>query len=148
MPSVPSFPNGRATAKRPPAMRDAPYFDSFEEANITLAATTNFQEVITFGGRPDRLTVTTSGSVVDIRIRDRGAGPGRITRFIASSVADLWTPGEIVEARDSTGAGGQLVVARGYYASRQIDRREHVGGPFLNHVHEHADQAAEQVERR
>lgn len=148
MPSVPSFPAVRKTANRPPGERDVPYFDSFEEANITLAATTNFQEVITFGGRPDRITVTTSGAVVDIRVRDRGAGPGRISRFIASSVADLYSPGEIVEARDSTGAGGQLVTARGYYASRNIDRREHVGGPRLSHVHPHADDAPEQVDQR
>jgi len=146
-PTMARYPAARATAAMPPPggggetagqalgfPRPAPgreytSFDGLEEANLTLAAGTAFQEIITFSGRPDSITVTTIGSTVDIRIRDRGRGPGRISRFIASSVAPLLIPGEIVEARDSAGVGGMLVVVRGLYASGDVAVRNHLPAP-------------------
>jgi len=128
-PSAPGGPATRPIAKREAARREYESFDGSESASITLAATTVFQEVITFGGRPDSIIVDSSAAAIEFRFRDRGQPARAPIRVQAAGERRLQIGAEIVEARDPAGAGGQFVTATGRWASRSIDVRMQNAGP-------------------
>jgi hypothetical protein len=90
-------------------------FPRQQSKTATLAASTAFQEVVRFSGRPDRIDLHTSAIGVEFQYRNRGsdAVPGPVLRATGSYEADASF--EIVEARDPAGAGGQLVTVTGYW---------------------------------
>ena len=134
MPSTPGYPGERATAKRREAQRTGESFDWYESQRIVLAASTLFQEVITFSGRPESIILDTTATGVEFRLRHRGEAAGTPIRIegIATRVLDV--SAEIVEARDPAGAGGQGVTATGRFMSRGIDVRAHRAGPSRERV--------------
>lgn len=129
MPSTPSYPTSRQSAKRREPIRTGDSFDWYESARLVLAASTAFQEVITFSGRPESIILDTTAAAVEFRLRHRGEAPGSAIRIegIATRVLDV--SAEIVEARDPAGVGGQGVTATGRFMSRSIDIRADRRGP-------------------
>lgn len=128
-PSAPGYPRERATAQRAEGRRTTESFDWYESARLVLAASTVFQEVISFSGRPDSIVLDATATGVEFRLRNRGGPPGSIIRIEGIAQRDLQVSAEIVEARDPAGAGGQGVTATGRWASRNIDERSNRGGP-------------------
>lgn len=128
-PSTPGFPEPRASAQRPAGRREYESYDNAESAFITLAASTVFQEVITFGGRPESIIIDASAAAIEVRFSNRGQAPRAPVRLQHAGETRFQVAAEIVEARDPAGAGGQLVTAIGRYASGGIDVRNNFGGP-------------------
>lgn len=129
MPSTPGYPVERPSAQRPAGRREYESFDQAESGNITLAASTAFQEVITFGGRPESIIIDVSAAGVEVRFRNRGTAAAAPVRIQAAGERRFQVTAEIVEARDPAGVGTQLVTATGRFASRQIDVRSNFPGP-------------------
>jgi len=148
VPSVPAFPERRETAQRAEARRTTESFDWYESARIVLAASTVFQEIITFSGRPDSIILDTTAAGVEFRLRNRGTAPGSALRIegIATRVLDV--SAEIVEARDPGGVGGQGVTATGRWASRNIDVRDNRPGPNIHEQKLPDEFLAHQVQTR
>lgn len=90
-------------------------YPRYQSNTVTLSATTAWQEVIRFAGRPDRIDVAASAAGVEFRFRNRGESPTDALRVPNAAFHDTDISKEIVEARDSTGAGGQLVTAHGMW---------------------------------
>lgn len=92
-------------------------FPRVESRAATLAASTVFQEVARFSGRPDRIDLHSSAAAVEFRFRNRGqdATTGLVVRAAGAYETDASF--DLVEARDPAGAGGQLVTAVGYWAA-------------------------------
>lgn len=95
--------------------RTSDRFPRYQANTITLAASTTFQEVIRFSGRPDRIDLSASAAGVEYRFRNRGESPTDAIRAPGTAFHDTDLSKEIVEARDPTGAGGQLVTAHGMW---------------------------------
>lgn len=130
MPSTPGYPRSRTTAQRAEARRTSESFDWYESNRIVLAASTLFQEVISFSGRPDSIVLDSTATGVEYRLRNRGGPPGSPIRVEGIAQRDLQVSAEIVEARDPAGAGGQGFSATGRWSSRNIDERSNRGGPL------------------
>jgi len=90
-------------------------FPRMESRSATLAASTAFQEVARFSGRPDRIDLHASAAAVEFRFRNRGqdSTTGLVVRAAGAYETDASF--ELVEARDPAGGGGQLVTAVGYW---------------------------------
>jgi hypothetical protein len=147
MPSTPGFPAERPTAQRPAANREVESFESAESGAITLAASTVFQEVITFGGRPDSIIIDASAAAIEVRFRNRGEAARAPIRVQGAGERRYQIMAEIVEARDPAGAGGQLVTATGRWASRAIDVRSNNPGPSRERPMLPASELAYQVDQ-
>lgn len=93
-------------------------YPRYQSNTITLAATTTFQEVIRFAGRPDRVDYAASAAGVEVRFRNRGETVTDSIRVPNAQFHDTDLSKEIMEARDPTGAGGQLVTAHGMWIDR------------------------------
>ena len=93
-------------------------FPRYQSNTITLAASTAFQEVIRFAGRPDRIDYAASAAGVEIRFRNRGETVTDTIRVPNAAFHDTDLSKEIMEARDPTGAGGQLVTAHGMWIDK------------------------------
>jgi len=134
MPSTPSYPAERATAKRREPGRTAESFDWYESARLVLAASTVFQDVVTFSGRPESIILDATAAGVEFRLGHRGEAFGTPIRIegIATRVLDV--SAEIVQARDPAGVGGQGVTATGRFMSRGIDVRANRQGPERSRV--------------
>lgn len=128
-PSTPGYPAERASAQRLAGGRDYESYDQVESNVITLAAGTAFQEVITFGGRPESILIDASAAGIDVRFRHRGEAPFAPSRILHAGETRFQVSAEIVEARDPAGAGGQLISVHGRFASRSIDTRQARPGP-------------------
>jgi hypothetical protein len=129
MPSTPGFPPSRDTATRPASRREHQSFDGHDSGFLTLAASAAFQEVITFGGRPDSIVIDSTAAGINIRFRNRGEAPRGPIRLDSAGEKRFELSAEIVEAQDPTGAGGQIITATGRWASRGIDVRNNYPGP-------------------
>jgi len=92
-------------------------FPRVEARSATLAASTAFQEIARFSGRPQRIDLHASAAGVEFRFRNRGqdATTGLVVRAAGSYETDASF--DLVEARDPAGAGGQLVTAVGYWTA-------------------------------
>lgn len=88
-------------------------FPRYQSNTITLAASTAFQEVIRFSGRPDNIDLSASAAGVEYRFRNRGETVTDSIRAPGTAFHDTNLNKEIVEARDPTGTGGQTVTAHG-----------------------------------
>lgn len=93
-------------------------FPRYQSNTITLAATTAFQEVIRFAGRPDRIDYAASAAGVEVRFRNRGETVTDSIRVPNAAFHDTDLSKEIMEARDPAGAGGQLVTAHGMWIDK------------------------------
>ncbi len=102
------------------ARREYESYENIESQRTILAATTAFADVATFAGAPDVIHVFTIGGPVDVRIRYRGRAPSSFVQIPSNGQLELKTAGEVVEARDPGGGGGQAVISTGRYASRSI----------------------------
>lgn len=107
----PAYPEPRERPEGAIAQR----FPRMESRHATLAASTLFQEVARFSGRPDRIDLHSSAAAVEFRFRNRGqdSTTGLIVRAAGPYETDASF--DLVEARDPAGAGGQLVTAVGYW---------------------------------
>lgn len=90
-------------------------FPRYDARTATLAASTAFQEVARFSGRPDRIDVHASAAGVEFRFRNRGQDQSTNLVVRAAGAYETDASFELVEARDPAGAGGQLVTAVGYW---------------------------------
>lgn len=90
-------------------------FPRVESRSATLAASTTFQEIARFSGRPDRIDLGASAVGLEFRFRNRGqdATTGLVVRGVGQYETDASF--ELVEARDPAGGGGQFVTATGYW---------------------------------
>lgn len=145
MPSTPTYPSCRPTAQHPAGGREYESFDQYESNSITLAASTVFQEVITFSGTPESIVVDVSAVNVEVRFRNRGEAAFSPIRIQSAGERRFQVRAQIVEARDPTGAGAQLVTATGRFASRSIAVRENRPGPSRERPMLPASELAEQV---
>lgn len=93
-------------------------YTRYQSNTITLAASTEFQQVVLFAGRPDRIDYAASAAGVEVRFRNRGETPTDAIRVPSAQFHDTDISKEIMEARDPTGAGGQLVTAHGMWIER------------------------------
>jgi hypothetical protein len=109
-----SFPPHREIEDRLPGKTSESY-PRYQSATITLAATTAFQQVVLFSGRPDRVDVAASAAGVEIRLRNRGEENTDPIRTVNAAFHETAISKEIVEARDPTGAGGQIVTCHGMW---------------------------------
>jgi len=128
-PSVPSYPPPRASAELPAGHREYESFDNYESQRLVLAATTAFQEIISFSGTPESIIIDATAAGVDVRFRNLGEAAPNFIRLEGAGERRFQLRARIVEARDPTGAGGQGVTATGRYASRSIDVRADRRGP-------------------
>ncbi len=115
-PPVPpcAYPKPREERGYGPGLASTKY-NRYQANTITLAASTAFQEVIRFSGRPDRVDLSASAAGVEYRFRNRGEPPTDAIRAPGTAFHDTDLSKEIVEARDPTGAGGQTVTAHGMW---------------------------------
>jgi hypothetical protein len=90
-------------------------FPRYEARTATLAASTAFQEVARFSGRPDRVDLHSSAIGVEFRLRNRGQDQSANLVVRAAGPYETDASFELVEARDPAGAGGQLVTVVGYW---------------------------------
>lgn len=90
-------------------------FPRYEARTLTLAASTAFQEVARYSGRPDRIDLHSSAAGIEYRLRNRGESQEANLVSRAAGVYETDLSKEIVEARDPAGAGGQLVTAVGFW---------------------------------
>jgi len=134
MPSAPSYPGERPTAKRREPGRTAESFDWYESGRLVLAASTVFQDVITFSGRPESIVLDATAVGVEFRLGHRGEAFGTPIRIEGIAQRDLQVSAEIVQARDPAGVGGQGVTATGRFMSRGIDVRANRRGPDRSRV--------------
>ena len=111
-----AFPPCRCETRGYGAGRVSERFTRYQANTITLAASTEFQQVILFAGRPDRIDYSASAAGVEVRFRNRGESPTDAIRVPNAQFHDTDISKEIMEARDPTGAGGQLVTAHGMWA--------------------------------
>lgn len=95
-------------------------FPRYQSATITLAASTAFQQVVAFSGRPDNIDIAASAAGVEIRLRNRGQGEADAIRIVNAAFHDTYISRDIVEARDPTGAGGQIVTAHGMWTEPSL----------------------------
>ena len=102
------------------AGRVATRFPRYQSATITLAASTAFQQVVLFSGRPDRIDVAASAAGVEIRLRNRGEENTDAIRIVNAAFHETDISKEIVEARDPAGAGGQIVTAHGMWTEAVV----------------------------
>ena len=90
-------------------------FPRYEARTLTLAASTTFQEVARFSGRPARIDLHASAVGVEFRLRNRGEDQSANLVVRAAGPYQTDISKEIVEARDPAGAGGQIVTAVGFW---------------------------------
>lgn len=90
-------------------------YPRYQSNTVTLAASTEFQEVIRFAGRPKVVDLSASAAGVEYRFRNRGETPTDAIRAPGTAFHETHLSKEIVEARDPTGAGGQIVTAHGMW---------------------------------
>jgi len=95
----------------------------YETINFTTLAGTAFAEAGRFSGRPDSVTVHTSGPTTDIRFRRRGGPPGDSISVDGTGPMEIGASGEILEARDPAGAGGTAVRAVGRFSRYDVPCR-------------------------
>jgi hypothetical protein len=95
-------------------------FPRYQSATITLTATTAFQEVVRFAGRPDRIDVAASAAGVNFRLRNRGEENTDLIRIVNAAFHETDISKEIVEAQDPTGAGGQIVTVHGMWTDPYV----------------------------
>jgi hypothetical protein len=144
-PSAPGFPRPRESATRPASRREHQSFDGHDSGFLTLAAVATFQEVITFGGRPDSIVIDSTAAGINIRFRNRGEAPRNPIRLDSIGEKRFELSAEIVEAQDPTGAGGQIITATGRWASRGIDTRNNYPGPSRERPQFEAEEARTQI---
>jgi hypothetical protein len=130
VPSTPGYPQGRETASRVPSRREYESYDWYESATLVLAANALFQEVVTFSGKAERVTVQISAVPVNLRFRYRGEAGGTPIRLGAIGSHDFRVTTEIVEVQDAAGAGGQTITVTGHHPARGIDIRQNRPGPL------------------
>ena len=128
-PSVPSYPAPRESAELPAGHREYESFDNYESQRIVLAASTAFQEVISFSGTPESIIIDATAAGIDVRFRNLGEAAPNFIRLEGAGERRFQLRARIVEARDPAGAGGQGITATGRYASRSIDVRADRAGP-------------------
>jgi hypothetical protein len=117
VPSVPGYPPERQS------------FDNIESFTATIGAGTTFVAVANFSGTPDSVRLAPLTGPIEFRLAFRGEAPGGPIRVDAANPLETNTRAQFVEARDPAGAGGQVVVVSGRYASRGIDVRQNRPGP-------------------
>lgn len=105
----PERPRSTHVAGVAPEYQQADRHASYQTGSLTLAASTAFQTVITFGGAADEVDLRASAAGVEWRLGRRGRTP--YDAFTADNTRDqhFTVPVETVEARDPAGAGGQVV---------------------------------------
>lgn len=104
----------------PEAGRIAQRYQRYQSASLTLAASTVFQRVALFAGRPDRIDIMASAANVEFRFRNRGEEQtdGVVIRTATTYETNLSK--EIVEARDPAGTGGQFVSVLGMWTDPYV----------------------------
>lgn len=115
-----AFPPCRCETRIAPAGVVADSFPRYQSNTITLAASTAWQEVIRFAGRPSKIDVAASAAGVNFRLRNRGESEADAIRIVNAAFHETEISKELVEAQDPTGAGGQIVTAHGMYTDRPI----------------------------
>jgi hypothetical protein len=114
------YPPCRCTTRIPPTGYASDSFPRYQSHTITLAATTAWQEVIRFAGRPVKVDIAASAAGVNFRLRNRGESEADAIRVVNAAFHETQVSKELVEAQDPTGAGGQVVTAHGMFTDAQI----------------------------
>lgn len=103
-----------------------PSFESYgwyEEFSFTLPAGTLFVEAGRFSGTPDAIHVSSTGGTFELRLAPRGGSPGSIYNVSDQQKHELNATGEVVFARDPTGAGGTTCYFTGRFSARGSEPR-------------------------
>jgi len=90
-------------------------FPRYDSGTLTLAASTAFQQVRSFSGRPDRIDLHASAAGVEFRLRNKGQDQSSTVVTRAAGPYETDASFDLVEARDPAGAGGQFVSVVGYW---------------------------------
>jgi hypothetical protein len=111
---VEDWPTPRTDRAFGPGISDTSY-PRYQANTITLAATTAWQTVVRFSGRPNRIDVAASAAGVNFRLRNRGETDPDSIRIVNAAFHETNISKDIVEAQDPTGAGGQIVTCHGMW---------------------------------
>lgn len=114
------YPRCRCETRIPPAGANADSYPRYQSNTVTLAASTAWQTVIRFAGRPRKIDVAASAAGVNFRLRNRGESEADAIRIVNAAFHETEISKELVEAQDPTGAGGQIVTAHGMYTDSVI----------------------------
>jgi hypothetical protein len=113
-----TFPPHRDHVSFPLGINDT-RFPGYQSATLTLTATTNWQLVVRFAGRPDRIDIAASAAGVNFRLRNRGDDEADAIRIVNAAFHETYISKDIVEAQDPAGAGGQIVTCHGMFTRQQ-----------------------------
>jgi hypothetical protein len=91
----------------------------YETIDFTLAAISTWQEAGRFSGVAQDVQFWASAANVQVRIRTRDRADASAVLLPANVWSEIELTGEIVEARDATGAGTQRLIALGKYPKPQ-----------------------------